>query len=306
MSFTTFKDRIWSVFDGGTRRIAAAPKPIQDVGYGLITGVLNGAYYLPGAPLRAIASDLVAVLGSGTARQYHRDFSARFMLSLRRMEALRLGQTEKIDGLLQIPELDRLDALSGQGGIIMVMPHCHASVLVARGLAARYPTLLLVRETKNEARAEAQRSFYRKLGCDYLDVRRNNEVTVARTVLGALRQGKIVIGVVDRIRNAPRGGAEFSKSDDTVRTRTFGQSVGAVGWPARFAVKCRVPILPVTVEQTDAAMILHLGDAITGGDLVPTTQSWMTAIEALILRFPKDWLFVYDKHWARVLKTARG
>jgi len=56
------------------------------------------------------------------------------------------------------------------------------------------------------------------------------------------------------------------------------------------------------VEQTHEAITMHLGDVIDATELVTTTQSWVAALEQMLRRYPCDWGFVYDKHWARLLR----
>jgi len=261
------------------------------------------AYVLPNSPLKGTASDLSRAVNGGPPRRLYLGFVDRFILALRRMEALRLGRTDEIDNLLRIPDQPRLDdLLKTQSGVMMVMPHCHASVLMVRGLAARYPTLMLMRGPAKESRAKTQRPYYAHIGCELLDVRCNSEMVIARAVIRAMRQGKIVVGIVDRISEAPPEDAPVNKSTDTIRARAFGQPVGVVGWPARFAEKCKAPILPVMVEQTSEALTLHISDAITPGCPVQTTQSFVSSLEQLCRKFPMDWGFVYDKQWARVLR----
>jgi lauroyl/myristoyl acyltransferase len=302
-SFTKFKDRIWFVVDRGTKSLATAPVPVQRAGYGVVRGVLWLAYTLPASPLRITAASLGLAVKQGPPRKLYGEFVELFILALRRMELLRLGRTDAIDALLQIPQQARLDeCLKGGAGAVLVMPHCHASVVMVRALAARYPTLMLIREPAKEIRAETQRPYYEHIGCELFDVRRNSDALVARAVLGALRQGKIVVGVVDRIKEAPPEQDPVRKGDDTVRATVFERPAGFVGWPARFAVKCNAPIIPAMVEQTPEAITLHLAEVITATDPVATTQTWVTGLEQLLRRFPSDWGFVYDKHWARVLR----
>ena len=301
-SFRKFKDAVWTPLDAGLRKLGGAPKSVQSVGFGALRGLFMIPYYLPGVPLRRTTTNFAAVIGEPSPRAFYRAFVRQVVLGLKGMEDLRSGRTESIDAMLRIPDQARLESvLAGGAGCLMVMPHCHGSVLAVRAMAARYPTLMLVSPTVKDKRAEAQLSYYKQLGCDFLDVRRSNEATVARAILTAMRQGKIVVGIVDRIQKAPKPGNAYNKSRDMVRVTAFGQPVGAPGWPARFGAKGKSPILPVMVEQTSDALTLHLGMAIEAGDIVETTQVWMQVIEDFIRSFPRDWLFVYDKYWAGVL-----
>lgn len=303
-SFTKFKDSISGFADGGAQWLGAAPKPVQNTIYGLLRGVLWLLYILPGSYMRKTATAYSSAVDQGPPRKVYRGFVDGFLLFVHRMELLSQGHTDLIDQLLKIPEKTRLDAIIKEhGGVILTMPHCHGSLLMVRGLSALYPVLMLIREPKKEARAASQRRYFAHMGCEVFDVRRNNEVTVARAVLKALRQGKIVIGTVDRIQAAPPVDEPISKTQDSVRAMAFGQPVGIAGWPARFAAKCKAPILPVMVEQTVEAVTLHIGEPITATDVIATTQKWVDALEQFFRRFPGNWIFVYDKHWSRLLRN---
>lgn len=303
-SFTRFKDKISGAVHKSSRWLATAPKPIQKVGYGLFEGLFWIVYIWPGSHMRKTAIALSSAVEKGPPRDLYRGFVKGVVLFAQRMELMSAGHTEEIDSLFQIQEKLRFDTiLSENGGAILALPHSHGALLMVRGLAAKYQVLMLIREPKNDARAESQRRYFANLGCEVLDVRRNNEAIVARTVLKALRAGKIVIGTVDRIKVAPTAEEPVSKTDDNVRALAFGQPIGVAGWPARFAAKCKVPILPVMVEHSKSAVVLHIGEPIVATELIETTQAWVSALELFFRRFPTQWIFVYDKHWSKLLRN---
>lgn len=302
-SFTKFKDRIWFAVDGGTKRLATAPAWVQSIGYGTVRGILMLAYILPASPLRKTAKAFATVVDQSPPRRLYGQFVTNFILALKRMEMLRLGRTDEIDTLLRIPEVERLDGVLSAGkGAVLVMPHCHASVVMVRALASRYPSLMLVRGPAKETRAKTQRPYYTHIGCELFDVRQAKDTQVARAVFGALRAGKLVVGVVDRIGDPPAEEDGVRKADDSVRATAFGQPAGFVGWPARFSARCNSTILPAMVEQTGGDLVLYFGASVTPGDTQETTQTWVTELENLCRRFPFDWGFVYDKHWSRVMR----
>lgn len=302
-SFTRFKDKISGAVHVSSRWLANSPKPVQKIGYGLFKGLFWIVYFWPKSHMRLTAIALSAAVQKGPPRDLYRGFVNGVVLFAQRMERMSAGHTEEIDRLFQMPEKERFDSLLDEhGGAILALPHSHGALLMVRGLAARYPVLMLIREPKNDSRAASQRRYFANLGCEVLDVRRNNEAVVARTVLKALRGGKIVIGTVDRIKGAPPAEEPVSKTDDNVRATAFGQPVGVAGWPARFAAKCKVPILPVMVEQSKSAIVLHIGKPIAASELVETTQAWVSALEQFFRKFPTQWIFVYDKHWSRLLR----
>lgn len=300
LSFTRFRDLIWAPVDWGTKSLATAPGWVQAAGYGTVRGILWAAYLAPGTPLRATARAFARVADVPSPHALYGGFARRFTLALQRMEMMRLGNTGPLDALLQIPDQPRLEALLAEGkGALILMPHCHASVVTVRALAARYPVLMLMREPADDYRAETQRPYYHHIGCELLEVRRSPETVVARAVLQALKKGKIVVGIVDRIKTPT--GKKAAKGD--VRALAFGQTADFVGWPARFAARCEAPLLPAMVEQTETAVTLHLGEAVAAAD-PEATQKWVTGLEALLRRYPYDWGFVYDKHWSRLLRRA--
>ena len=303
--FTNFKDRIWFLVDSGSRGIAVAPAPIQAVGYGTLRGILWTAFHLPKAPLKPTAQAFAWVLGRETARGLYGAFVDRFVWALRRTERLRLGHFEETDAAFAFPEKERLDGLLKSGkGAVLVFPHCHASLLAVRGLTRSYDVLLLVREPIKKARAEAMRVYYENLEAERLDVRNTPDIAVARKVVSALRKGRLVVGVVDRIKDAPPEDAPYSRETDMHRVTAFGQPVGAVGWPARFAGKLGSPIVPCIAALTPDVVQLQIEDAVLSSDERKATQDWMDALVRLFHRFPYDWGFAYDKFWARVLKSA--
>ena len=302
-SFTRFKNRIARTVYATSKILGAAPKPVRAAGYGAFRGLLWLIYFFPRSHMRKTACALARAVGQDNPRRLYAGFVNGLSRTAYRMELIRQGRGGEIDALLQIPEQDRFEELVTDSGVLLIMPHCHGSLLMVRAMAARYPLLFLSREPKNDARAKLQRRFIDPMECEVIDVRRNNETVVARAVLKSLRQGKIVIGAVDRIKQAPPEDEPVSKTDDNVRVTVFGEDAGFVGWPARFAAKARVPILPVMVEHTEDAVRLHWGEPITAGEIQATTQAWVSALEGFFNRFPYDWIFVYDKHWARLLNA---
>jgi KDO2-lipid IV(A) lauroyltransferase len=303
-SFTRFKDHTADKLYAFSNWLSRQPGPVQKIGLGTLKGAFWLLYYVPASHMRKTAVALQAVVGRESPKTIYRDFVNGVLLFVQRIEMLSNGQKQAIDDLLHIPDQERLDAIIRQnGGALLALPHCHGALPMVRGLAARYDVLMLIREPKKEARAKAQRRYFANMGCEVLDVRRSNEAIVARTVLKALRSGKLVIGTVDRIRSAPPEGEPISKEQDNVRATAFDAPVGVPGWPARFAAKCKVPILPVMVEQTGTSIILHLGQPIVATDVLETTQLWLSALEQFFKRFPGQWIFVYDKHWSRLLRS---
>lgn len=304
ISFTRIKDRTADKLYSASSWLSRQSNFVQRLGYGVLRVLLWFIYYIPASHMRRTSVAFHAAVKHASPRQIYGEFVEGVLLFARRIELLSSGDTEAIDKLLKIPERKRLDGvIEEHGGALLALPHCHGALLMVRGLSAQYDTLMLIREPKKDARAQAQRRYFANMGCEVLDVRRNNEAIVARTVLKALRGGKLVIGTVDRIKRPPSEAEPVSKEHDNVRATAFDQPVGAPGWPARFSAKCKVPILPVMVEQTNSDILLHVGEPIVATDVQSTTQAWLTALEEFLVRFPGQWIFVYDKHWSRLLRN---
>ena len=129
-------------------------------------------------------------------------------------------------------------------------------------------------------------------------------MVVARKVLSALNDGRLVVGTIDRIRMVPPSLAPINSASDTVRALAFGQPIGITGWPARFALKAGVPIIPATVVQTEDTISLCLGASIQPcEDLLETTQQWLGELERLLRAHPEEWTFALDKYWSRALRA---
>lgn len=304
MNFKTFKDRAWSTASLGAGILASTPAPIGRNIFAASGKALWLGYLAPASPLRSTMGSFCAVIGKGPPRRLFADFASGFMLFLYRMERLRRGHTAEIDSLLDIPERDRLERLLQSGGLMMVMPHTNGSLSMVRGLGRHFDVLMLVRTTRDSARAASQHTYYAPLGCEILDVRRASEASVARAVMKALRSGRIVIVTGDLIKKPPPAEAPIDKASDLVRAEAFGQPLGAPGWPARFALRAGAPLVPVMVEQTADKVVLHLGPTVEGDDVVVATREWVRGMADFLARYPSDWAFVFDRRWARLLAAA--
>ena len=305
MSFTRTKDRVWGGYDVFAAWLARRPMPVRKAGYGLFGLVLWVAYILPRSKVRATFRSLAHHVGASSSRRLFHNYVRNFLLGMNRIEQVRHGFTSAIDAMLQIPEQERLDRRLQGGGVLLVIPHAHASLAMGRGLAQRYPLLALVRSTGNERRAASEWEIYENLGCEFLDVRQENPTIVARKVLKALRNGRLVVGIVDRIRTAPPPDRPVDVSSDSVRGASFGEPIGLPGWPGRFSWKAGTPIIPATVVQGPESIILHLGTEVSPTEsLVETTQAWIDELERLLKAYPEEWTFSLDKHWSKALRDS--
>ena len=302
MSFTTAKDRIFNGYDRFAAWLARCPKPLRGLFYALIGGALWLAYALPGNSVRPTIKALAGHVGTTSAFRLFGGYVTGFLRGFERLERVRHGFGAEVDGLLSLPQQQQLEEILGQGGAILAMPHVHGSFSMTRALSQRYAVMSLIRVTHNKARSAAQWDLFRNVGCELHDVRHENPAKVARSVLRALKEGKIVLGMVDRMEYPLRN--EGGSVGDLARAEAFGQPFGAPIWPARFAGKAGVPILPGIVVQRRGEIRLVLGPTVEAtGDIAETTQAWVTEMELLIRAHPEEWAFWLDKNWSRLLRA---
>ena len=303
MSFNRTKDQIFTSYNAIASWLARRSPVVRQMLYGTIRAIFWVVYLLPGNSVRVTTTALSKHVGHPSPRTLYGAYITGFMCGIDRLERVRHGFGSEVDKLLSIPEQGRVDALLEKGGFILVMPHVHGSFAMARGLSQSYVVLTLVRLTRNEKRAQAQRDLYTQVGCDFYDVRNGDSVSVARTLLRALKAGKIVVGLVDSIEYPQV--LNDNPSGEMIAATAFGEDVKITTWPARFGAKAGVPIVPATVEQTADEIRLILGRSITPtNDLAETTQNWLDGLQGLMRRYPQEWAFWLDKNWSQLLRKS--
>jgi KDO2-lipid IV(A) lauroyltransferase len=305
VGFTRTKDRAFNTYNVFAGWLARRPRPVRFGAYSVVGAVMWLVYLLPGNHVRPTMVALARQVGATSPNRLYSEYVRRFITGLDLAERVRHGFAAEVDGLLTIEDEERFDALLEKGGMFLALPHLHASVAMSRALARTREILLIARLTPDKKRAGAQWRLFEQLGCDVVDARNEPPGVVARKTLRALRQGKIVIGTVDRIRPPPSRDVDTARGQ--VRAVAFGQAVGIESWPTRFAMEAKVPILPATIRQTGTGIRLIPGNAVWPGDgLAETTQSWLDEVERLIRSNPEEWNFSLDKHWSKVLIAAEG
>jgi KDO2-lipid IV(A) lauroyltransferase len=305
VGFTKTKDRAFNTYNVFAGWLARRPRPVRLGAYSVVGLVMWAAYLLPGNRVRPTIVALSKHVGQPSPSKLFGRYVRRFITGLDLAERVRHGYGAEVDGLLTIDDKERFDGILEKGGMFIALPHVHASVAMSRALGKSYRVLLIIRLTTEKKRAEAQRLLFDQVGCDILDARNEPPSSVARKTLRALRDGKIVIGTVDRIRLPPDGDVDTARGQ--VRATIFGQVVGVESWPTRFAMEARVPIVPATVRQTEDGLSLCLGkDSSPTQSIVESTQYWVDELEKLLRSNPEEWNFCLDKHWSRVLLESQA
>ena len=306
-SFTRFKDHSAGFFNAILALVNRCPDGLKGFAYGAIGFLFRLFYYVPFSYVRRVNLHLANHLDGRSPRDVYFGLIDGTIRMIRGTQALSHSEEVLTTSSLHISKAnqDLLDSCQDKGAIL-VIPHATGSLLAVRELSKRYDLLMLVKEPKDAARAARQRKFYDKLGCETLDARRADPVTLARTILKALKAGRFVVGTCDRIRSRPPNNEAYHKYSDTVLAEILGQQVGVVGWPARFAHKCRLPILPILPAYEVDGIQLHFAEPINAdGDINGDSQAWIDALWKLFCEHPEHWMFAYDKKWARLLQKSK-
>jgi lauroyl/myristoyl acyltransferase len=261
-------------------------------------GLLGKAYYFtPYSHARRTVGNFCRLTGRADSQAVYFQIVENLLFVASGFARLLSDGTDGVAGMVRFDESTaaRLEAMRAQYGAgILLVPHCAASVLSGVGFARRYPTLVLIRESRSASRTALLRKYLNRLGAELLFVRRTEPRTAARAILRALHKKKFVIGTTDLARNGP----------DTVRVRFFGRPVPLPAWPARFSARCRIPIAPGYVRVSGGRILLSCDDPYVEPDAVVATQRWAGYFEKSIRESPADWVFMFDKRWSSVIAEA--
>jgi len=255
----------------------------------------KGYYFLPRSHVRRTVGDLCKVIGHSDPASVYFRLVDNVLAAAREFGQVLVRGPEGVAKRVEMdPGFERACAEARKAGAILVVPHCAGSALSAAGFGKRYPCVLLVRESKSARRSALLRRYLERLGPDLIFVRGTHPMAVTRRVLRALAQRKLVIGTTDLARRTP----------DTVDAQVFGRRVPLPAWPARFAARRDALILPGYVHMDGGRIRLMGGEPYREKDLAASTQRWAGFFEECIRRYPSDWLFMFDKRWSRVLRSA--
>jgi len=261
-------------------------------------GLMGRAYCLvPANHICRTVDDLCRVIGRSDGRAVRRQFMDNVVDAIQAYgRFVRSGPDALAEAtFFDEPSLKRCRrAWERCGGAICVVPHCVGSVLSAVRFGREFPSLLLVRESRSERRSRIMQWYFERLGPEMLYVRRASPTAVTRSILKAFREGKFIVGTTDLARRRP----------DTIEVEMFGQRVSLPDWPARFAARRKVPIVPGYTRMVDGRIMMILGEPYRAKDPIIATQRWASFFEAQIRKSPADWLFMLEKRWSRLLAAA--
>ncbi|OGV75478.1 MAG: hypothetical protein A3K19_29245 [Lentisphaerae bacterium RIFOXYB12_FULL_65_16] len=278
---------------------------LQRAVFGSVAVLGKAYYYVPGSHGRRTARDICRVAGRTDPRQVFSGMMDGLSFALSTFGRILHDKTGAVADLLSLDEhavATFAEVQKTYGACIVVLPHCAASLVSAPGLRRNFNMLLLVRESSSETRGRYQEEYFGHFGTDLLFVRRTAPATVARTILGALKDGKFVLALTDRV--AYFKGQDTDEKYDTVRVKIFGQDVMLGAWPARFSLKRQVPIVPGYIRLENGRIIGSVAEPYIAKDLISGTQEWVRYFEQSIRQYPADWPFMLDKRWSKIIAAA--
>jgi lauroyl/myristoyl acyltransferase len=297
MHFRRFKDVIALPLDRFANFLGGLPKGVARAIMSSFGAAGKAGYFWPGSHVRRTVTNFCLATGrsdpwpiySGMVNNVEN--AALHYAKLRRWGRDDLLSQTSVDPKF-VAEHQRYR--TGKRGMIILVPHCIGAVLSSAGLHNFCPTTLLVREPKSPERCQLMVEYVKKLGPRYILSRNTPPATVMRNIARAVRDGDVVVGTTDLI----------TPGADTIETRIFGQSIHSPVWPARIAAHFNIPIVPGFIHM-EGSQIQLLGDeGYIESDIQKSTQRWISCFERWFLRFPSDWVFMFDKRWAHVLAGA--
>ncbi len=199
--------------------------------------------------------------------------------------------------LLAGPDIDRLADVRGlervdpQQGALLIAPHLSNWEWLAPALSAKgRPVAEIVRPLDFPSLNAFVDATRRAGGCDTIPKEQAGAEVVSR-----LRAGELVGALIDQ---CPRTSG--------VPVTFFGRPCWSTVAPVMAAFRAKVPVHPVCcARQPDGRYLVEVGDAISlkregelHDDLVLNSQRCQDAIEAIVRRYPGQWLWMH-RRWKR-------
>jgi len=296
--FRIVKDILVPIVDIAIRCLAKLPFPFTKALGCWIGLVFKSAYFVPASHFRKVSKDMAMLAGlNDPACLYFRtvDNLVRAFLGFCRLS--RDGADAVADAMDFAPgSVENCRRVrEGYGAGIFLVPHNTGAILAAARFGREFPSVLLVRESKSLQRRRILVRYLKMLGPTLVFVRQSDPKSVVRAILDALREKKLIIGTTDLVL----------RRTDTVEVVVFGQRAWMPAWPARFARRRNVPLVPCYIRFAgNGRLRMSCDEPYLAGDVTETTQRWATRLEENILGSPEDWPFMFEKRWARLLAAA--
>ena len=297
MHFRAIKDTIALPLHRFGFLVAGLPPSVGSATMAALGTLARASYFVPGSYVRRTVGNFCRATGRSDPWSIYSGMvgnveqAALHYATLNRYGRSKLLAQTDVDATLA-REYQRFG--NGKGGLLFLVPHCAAAVLSSAGLSQFCPTVLLVREPSSPVRCQLMTEYIQKLGPGFILSRTAPPATVMRNVVRSLRDDEVVVGTTD-IVNA--GG-------DTIETLAFGQRIHSPAWPARIAARFDVPIIPGFIHMEGSRIRMSADEGYRESDVQKSTQRWVSSFERKFRQYPSDWVFMFDKNWARVLAAA--
>jgi lauroyl/myristoyl acyltransferase len=280
------------------RRTDTTPDRIYLAVIELAGALLKAFYYFPVNPWRRSCTDIVRLGADAPSGKAVYDGLVDKLQETARLFFILLRQgseTARLRMGFDAATTGRIENLRQEyhGGFIL-LPHCVGGVLSATFFARAVPTVIISKGPPSAKRAQVQREFIEMLGVDLLVIDNVAKSTVARRILRVLKAGKFIVATTDLMK----------KTDDTIESKLFGQTVHLPSWPARFSAKTGRPILSGYVSVRGENLEIRTSDPFIEKDLTAATWRWAAEFERDILADPSDWAFLFDLRWGKLLREA--
>lgn len=294
--FRLVKDALAFPLLAGIRMSSSVPGA-QQVLFGGVSAALRFSRLVPGSHVRRTIRDYCRVVGCDDPARVFADSVRKITLLAELYGDLMRNGPERMARMAvfdpgTVETCERLKA-QGKGGIF-VLPHCIGSPVAAVGFARRFPSLLLITESRSVTRTKLTTDCFAKMGAEVAYVRRGDPAAAARSILRALHEGKFIIGTTDILR----------RTRDSALVRMFGQPAHLPAWPARFSARRDVPIIPAFVYLEGERICFCIGEPYIEPDMTIATQRWADFFGLSFRRYPSEWLFLYEKRWAQLIAQA--
>lgn len=297
MHFRPVKDAIALPLHRFGNLIAGLPETFGRAILSPIGGLGKAGYFVPGSPIARTVGNFCQAAGRSDPWPVYSEMIDNVeRAALHYATLFRYGRSKLLSQTVIDPSLaaEYQRFSGGNGGLMILVPHCIGAVLSSAGLNDFCPTTLLVREPRSPTRCQLMLEYVQKLGPKYILSRNTPPATVMRNIVRALKEGQAVVGTTDVV----------TQGGDTVETHAFGQRIHSPAWPARISARFGVPIVPGFIRMDGSQITLLTAEGYHEPDIERSTQRWMSHFEYWFRRYPSDWAFMLDKHWSRVFSAA--
>lgn len=202
---------------------------------------------------------------------------------------------EWISSHIEFKGLENLDqAMQKDKGVLLLSLHLgHGDMAISMLAHKKYPLHVISKHFRVRWLNDFWFGTRKRFGATFLDPHGRNS---SFDILRILKSRGLVIFVLDQYMGPPYG----------LPTTFFGRQTGTAYGLSLFSMKTGAPVLPIwTYRDEQGKNIIEVGQEIEPEvnvsreeSLLMTTQKYNSVIESLILRYPRDWMWLH-RRWKR-------